>query len=238
MKKYILISIIVSILTISAILGVVYWGNFSFTNTTEKEKETVVTEIEINKPNLFKSEEDAQNAAPITLSEGTQPVKTIKNNFLVNVDLYIPEKWTYNENGRLGEIAFDESNKAKVFKFQLISKENGEIDIAEGGFSNSFITSTKIGKEKLLNNFLSREPEKVIDNIVLADEVYKYQITNTSSGISIDKFTSNNTNKNSYIWTLTKNNIMIYVEGEFADLNNQDFFEGYILTGFEIKESN
>ncbi len=238
MKKYLIISVLVSIITISAILGLVYWGNFSFTNTPKEEKQTEVTEIEINKPNLFKSEEDAQNASPIILSEGTQPVKTIKNNFLVNVDLYIPEKWSYKENGRVGEIALDESNKAKVFKFQLISNEKGEIDIAEGGFSNSYITATKIGKEKLLNNFLTREPETVIDNIVLTDEVYKYLVTKTSSGNSIDKFISNSTNKNSYIWTLTKNNIMIYVEGEFSDLNNQDYFESFILPGFEIKESN
>jgi hypothetical protein len=213
MKKYILISITASILTISGILGLVYWGNFSFTNTPEKE--TGVTEIEANNPYLF-----------------------TKNNFLVNLDFYIPGNWSYKEDERIGEIALDESNKAKVFKFQLTSNEKGEIDIAEGGFSNSYITDTKIGKEKLLNNFLSREPETVIDNIVLTDEVYKYMVTNTSSGNSIDKFISNSTNKNSYIWTLTKNNIIIYVEGEFSDLNNQDYFESYILTGFEIKESN
>ena len=145
MKKYILISITASILTISAILGLFYWRNISI--TAMPEKETEVTEIEINKPNLFRSEEEADNSPPVKLSEGTQPVTTIKNNFLVNVDLYIPKKWSYKENGRVGEIALDESNKAKVFKFQLISNEKGEIDIAEGGFSNSYITATKIEKK-------------------------------------------------------------------------------------------
>jgi hypothetical protein len=233
MKKYILISIIASMLTIFAILGLVYWGNISVTNTTENENMEVIN-LEPDRLTL----EEAEKAGITNLIRDTQPIKMVKTNFLVNLNLYIPEKWSYKENDRVGEISFDEANKAKVFKFQLVSNENGEIDIADGGFSNSFITATKIGKERLLSNFLTREPEKAIDDITLTDEVYKFQITNTSSGISIDKFTSNNINMNRYIWTLTKNGIIVYVEGEFADSIKEDFFEDYILTGFEIKETN
>ena len=232
MKKYILISSIASILTISIIWGFFYWK--SNTNSNNPEKKEEAKEIVVSKPNLYSSLEEAK-AHPVLLSNDNKPVRVTPQNFLTNLNFFTPEKWTYKQNNKVGEISFNEANKVKVFKFQFTFNKDGNVDVLDGGANNSDLKDTLIGKEKLLSNISSRGAENKIQNINFGDEIYVYQLKDAQPGISIDKFISNDTKKNSYIWILAKKDVLVYVEAEFDDLSKEDYFEFYILPTFEIK---
>ena len=231
MKKYILISSIASILTISIIWGIFYWK--SNTNLITPEKKEEVKEIVINKANMYESLEKAK-ANPVKLSEDNNPVKIVEKNFLTNLDFFVPEKWTYIQNDNIGEISFNDTNKVKIFKFQIVLSEGGQI-VLDGGSNNSYFKNTLIGKENLFNYISAKGPSKTVENIKVRDEIYVHQIQDTSPDISIDRFISNDTKKNSYIWILSKKDTLIYVEGEFSDLSKESYFDLFILPGFEIK---
>ena len=224
MKKYILISSIASILTISIIWGIFYWK--SNTNLITPEKKEEVKEIVINKANMYESLEKAK-ANPVKLSEDNNPVKIVEKNFLTNLDFFVPEKWTYIQNDNIGEISFNDTNKVKIFKFQIVLSEGGQI-VLDGGSNNSYFKNTLIGKENLFNYISAKGPS-------IREENYVHQIQDTSPDISIDRFISNDTKKNSYIWILSKKDTLIYVEGEFSDLSKESYFDLFILPGFEIK---
>lgn len=225
MKKYILISISLSILTVVGILYLFNYLNFSDNIVTVQDGK------EKPKPGIYSTEQEA-NQNRVALNPDNKDLKLQKYEFLKTINFYIPEVYKYIEEDKVAKINFDENNQVKFFKFQLKKGQTiEELDLNTEISETSSIQLTKVSKENLLNNISYVGIDGTYQNLEVGDTTYSYNGLREVGQFKVTRFQDND---NNYIWIGIKNDQLIYIEGNFKDASKASYFEEYILGNIEF----
>lgn len=225
MRKYILISVSLSIFTV---LGILYFFNYLNLSSEITPRQPTDTKP---KPGIFSNEQEA-NQNRVALNPENKDLKQTKNIFLTTLTFYIPEIYKYSEEDKVAKISFDENNQTKIFKFILKKGQTiAELDLNNDISDVSPIGMAKVSKENLLNNISYVNVDGTYRNIESSGNIYEFQGIREVGLLKVGRYQDND---NNYIWIGIKNDQLIYIEGSLKDSSKAAYFEEYILGNIEF----
>jgi len=225
MRKYILISVSLSIFTVLGILYFFNYLNFSSEITTKQSTDTKP------KPGIYANEQEA-NQNRVALNPDQKDLKQSKYLFLKTINFYIPEIYKYSEEDKIAKISLDEGSQVKFFKFVLKKGQTiEELDLNTESAEISPVGLAKVSKENLLNNISYAGIDGTYRNIEIGGTTFEFQGTREVGQIKVNRFQDN---ENNYIWIGVKNEQLIYIEGSFKEATKAAYFEEYILGNIEF----